>query len=447
MIKTVKISIIAALMGCASYAQDGFESAFDKGNSLSGNFGFTQVGEQTLIGFRLQPEFKFGKFGLGTDIPLLYDMTSKEVRMEEFTKGVGVLRLIRYFSYGTKKKDPVYVKLGDMTGEELGYGILVSNYTNATSFERRKVGLSADLLFKEKVGLEAIYSDLNFDGSMKMLAVRPYIKPLSQLKIPIIKTMEIGASYVTDQDAYQETGETVRTNYSRSGNQSFGADLGFTVLKNAMAKVTLNAQYASILKNDALAAATAVSNPTANYGTGTGYSAGVNAGFRFLANIFHMDARLERQWYGENFIPQLYNFAYEINKDARMQELVGATSSQGIYGKLGAEILAKVKIDGELVLPDDIKTSGRGAIVGLNLQTKELANIKAKGQYVKAGLNDLGDAFKFDERSIANILVTYRLNKFMEVGMDYQWTFAKTEDGNFKAQNQVRPYVGLSMNF
>jgi hypothetical protein len=35
----------------------------------------------------------------------------------------------------------------------------------------------------------------------------------------------------------------------------------------------------------------------------------------------------------------------------------------------------------------------------------------------------------------------------MEAGVDYQWTFAADENGNFNAVNQVRPYFGVSFDF
>ncbi|MEN8764963.1 MAG: hypothetical protein ABF239_02980, partial [Wenyingzhuangia sp.] len=184
-----------------------------------------------------------------------------------------------------------------------------------------------------------------------------------------------------------------------------------------------------------------------SYGTGTGSATGIEANFSFIANVFHLNARIERQWYGDNYIPQFFNFAYEINKDARLKELIGAEKSKGIYGKLGSEILSLVKIEGELLLPDALEESDRGAIVGVNLQTKEIANFTARGSYVKAQLSDLSDAFKFDQRSLANLLVTYRINRFMEAGVDYQWTFAEKEDGSFMAVNQLRPYVGVSLKF
>lgn len=435
------------------YAQDEFESAFEKENTIAANLGLTTIGEQVFVGFRVQPEFSFGKFGIGLDVPLLYGIESGALRTEEFDTGAGILRMIRYFRYGRKKKDNIYVRMGDMTGEQLGFGAIVGNYSNAISFERRKTGISLDLLFKKKLGVEAIYSDLNFDGSQKLLAIRPYYKPLTEIGIPILRTLEIGLSYVSDKDKYEEVTEkaiTSNTTFTRDGNNAFGVDVGVTLIKNILLKLTWDAQYAHLAENKALKKDISLHpnnySVEASYGDGSGYATGVEAQVRFIANVFHLNARLERQWYGKNYIPQFYNFAYEINKDARLLELIDVKKAEGIYGRLGTEILGLVKVEGELLLPDDLEESNRGAIVGINLQTKEIANFKARGKYIKGQLTDLDDAFKFDSRSLANILVTYRLNNFMEVGVDYQWTYAEKEDGTFGAVNQIRPYVGVNIS-
>ncbi|MDB4297480.1 hypothetical protein N9901_01865 [Flavobacteriaceae bacterium] len=454
--KLIRIVLVALVSIQLGYAQDGFESSFEKENTLSANLGLTQVGDQTLVGIRIQPEFSFGKFGIGLDVPLQYDLTNKSLRTQEFTEGAGALRMIRYLRWGTKKKDAFYIKLGDMTGEQIGFGALVGNYSNAISFERRKVGISTDILIKKKVGIEAIYSDVNFDGTQKMLAVRPYYKPLGASGIPILKTLEVGATYVSDRDDFEETnGDGVvleSTTLAREGVNAFGFDMGVILLKNALLKLSADVQQSTLVKNDALAeevAAAKLLDPTyGDYDTGSGFSAGIEAHFQFIANVFHLNARLERQWYGDNYTPQFFSFAYELNKDNRLRSLVGVEASEGIYGRLGSEILGTVKIEGELILPDNLgEDNPRKALLGINLQTKEMAGFKARGKYVKANLSDLGDSLKFDESSQANLLITKRLNKLMEVGVDYQWTFAQDSNGDFKPVNQVRPYVGFNFKF
>lgn len=424
-----------------------FESAFDDTNIFNANLGLTNIDGQNYFGLRVQPEFTIGKLGVGLDIPLLFDMENGQIRTEEFKHGAGILRMIRFLRYGNKKTDPVYIKIGDLTGEKLGYGSLIGNYTNATSFERRKIGASASILIKKTYGLEVIYSDLNFNGSTKLLGIRPFMKPFGQSSIPIVETMEIGVSTVSDNDNYQEVGATeITTKYSSSGIKANSFDVGVSLIRTQMLNLGLDAQFSKLSKNNLLAS----DNPTANYGAGTGFAIGLESNFKFIANTVYMNARIERQWYGDNYIPQFFNFAYEINKDARMQELLTATKSQGIFGTLTAEILQSIKIGGSLMIPDDMDSNdpnSRRAIVGLDLETKQIGKFKAKGTYVKAGLNNLGDAFSLDERSLANLIVTYKVNSFMEAGVDYQWTFAENENGVFKAINQVRPYVGVSMEF
>lgn len=450
--KTTLLILFSITFSQVTLAQDDtiesdFKSAFDQENIFNANLGVTNIDGKSYFGLRIQPEFSFGKIGLGLDIPLLFDLESGGIRSEEFKHGAGILRMIRFLRYGNKNTDPIYIKVGDLTGERLGFGALVGNYTNATSFERRKVGVSASILIKELVGLELIYSDLSFDGSTKMLGIRPFVKPFANSDIPIIKTMEIGASLVTDHDNYEEEGASqITTKYSRNGINAASLDLGFSLLKTSMLNLRLDAQYSRLSKNDLLAA----DNPSVNYDNGTGFAIGIETDFRFIANTIYMNARIERQWYGDNYIPQFFNFAYEINKDARLSELLTATSSQGIFGTLSAEILKVVKIGGSLLIPDDIDSNdpnSRRAILGLDLETKQIGKFKARGTYVKAGLNDLGDAFTLDERSLANLIVTYKIGKFMEAGVDYQWTFAADETGNFKATNQVRPYFGVSIDF
>ena len=424
--------------------ESNFKSAFNEENSLTANLGFTSIDGQNFFGMRIQPEFSFGKVGLGLDIPLLFSLETRELRLEEFEQGIGLLRMIRFLRYGVKNEDAIYLKAGDLTGERLGYGALIGNYSNAISFERRKVGLSASLLIKKTVGFELVYSDLNFEGQTKMFGVRPFIKPFGSMSIPIIKTMEIGASLVSDNDDFEEENTTQATTfYSRKGITAYGFDMGFNIIKTAMLELNIDAQFVNLSKSEQLA----IDNPTDSYDAGSGYSVGLESNFKFLGNTVLMNARLERQWYGDNYIPQFFNFAYEINKDERLRELLTAKSSHGIFGRLSTEILQIVKIGGALVLPDNLAEGNRGAIVGVDLETKQIGKFKARGSYMKAKLLDLNDAFSLDERSLANLIVTYKLGRFFEAGVDYQWTFAKNSNGNFNPVHQVRPYFGASFNF
>ncbi len=81
----------------------------------------------------------------------------------------------------------------------IGFGSLVNNYTNTTSYEKRKVGLHYDFNVKGLVGFEGLYSDVN-PSSLNLLAVRPYVRPLIWTSIPIVRTFEIGTTVIKDKD-------------------------------------------------------------------------------------------------------------------------------------------------------------------------------------------------------------------------------------------------------
>ncbi|TAF67343.1 MAG: hypothetical protein EAZ55_03230 [Cytophagales bacterium] len=437
----------------------------DSANVLRLPFGFTSIGEESFIGFRLQPELAFGKMGVGLDVPLLFSTQDGSFRTQEFQDGLtGVLRMVRYFRYGQKKRDKVYFRIGDLTGSYLGTGILMNNYTNSPSFERRKVGITFDVRPTDIFGIEGTYSD--FRG-FNLLAIRPYFRPLATTDIPILKTLEIGGSFVTDYtpEAVAANGELASTRFVKKGMNAFGGDISLTVLSNSFIDVRIFGQYSVLAKSDTLnnyfnreiADSLAAGRPirgalSDGYDAGTGLSLGASARINFIADIFNLEARLERLWYSDHFLPQFFDAVYEIDKDAKMLALGRAKGINGIYGSLSAVFLNKVKVTGGLQIPD-VVTAETPAFFFMNLDAKDfIPKIMVTGNYVKGGITNLEDAFTFDNRSLANLRVAYRLNKYLVVGADYRWTFAKVNENGverFQATSMVMPYVGLDypLNF
>lgn len=180
---------------------------------------------------------------------------------------------------------------------------------------------------------------------------------------------------------------------------------------------------------------------------GTGASVGVNFRFHFIADLLSTDIRIERLNYSDHYLPQFFDATYEINKDAKIYALGAAEKMSGFYGSLTGHILKKVQLGGSLMIPDDI-TEATPATVRVNADLDRLADkFSFHGSYIKGNLTDLGDTFKFDERSLAKLRVVYHLNKFLAAGFDYYWAFTPTADGGYKATKYVSPYFGLSIQF
>ncbi len=422
----------------------GLPAGENKG-SFTGGFTFTEIDGQYYVGLVLSPEFSLGKVGLGLNIPVLYGIQSNSFRTEIFEDGVGVARLVRYLRLGSQKRDPIYFRVGELSSAMIGFGGLVNNYTNTTSYEKRKLGVHYDLNFRGLVGLEGLYSDFN-PASLNLFAIRPYTRPLAQSGIPIVRTFEIGGQYILDKDqtAIATSDSTSTTyQYTKDGVGAFGFDAGITLLSIPFIQIDLFTTYSKLnVANQAL-------KDTLGDGftNGSGFSTGLNFRLNFIADLFNTDIRIERLNYTENYLPQFFDASYEINKDAKLLSLSGTPKMSGIYGSLQGHIAHKVQLGGSLMIPDEISDEAP-AVVRLNADLERLGDkVSLHANYIKGNLSTLKDAFTFDENSLAKVRFIYHMNKFLAVGMDYYWAFAPAEDGSYKATRYMSPYFGLSIDF
>ncbi|RED96127.1 hypothetical protein [Marinoscillum furvescens] len=428
------------------------------GGSFNGGFTFTQIDDQYFVGMVLSPEFSIGKVGVGLNVPVLYGLDDQSIRTEIFKDGVGAARLITYIRYGVQKADPVYVKVGQLNNTMIGFGGLINNYTNTTSFEKRKLGLHYDFNIKGLAGVDGLYSDFNPE-SFNLFAIRPYVRPLAWTPLPIIRTLEMGTTIVRDKDQTQLiSSDSTSSSYlfTRDGIGAFGLDLGMTLLRVPFIQIDFFANYSrlnvsSTALTDSLAADyTQNGEPEAmadSFQNGHGTSVGVNFRFHFIADILSTDIRLERLNNSEHYVGQFFDATYEINKDARIYSLGEAQKMSGFYGSLTGHILHKVRLGGALMLPDEISDENP-ATVRVNADLDRLADkFSFHGSYIKGNLSTLDEAFTFDERSLAKLRVIYHLNKFLAAGLDYYWAFTPTADGSYKPTKYVSPYFGLSIDF
>lgn len=425
---------------------------------FDGGLTYANIGGESHIGLTLSPEFKFGKVGVGLNVPLLYGLDSKSFRSEIFKDGVGAARLIRYIRYGTQKQDPVYIRVGELNNVMIGYGGLVNNYTNSTSYEKRKVGLHYDFNIKGIVGIEGMYSDFDPSG-LNLFVLRPYTRPFSKTGIPIVKTFEFGVTFIKDKDQTERpiSDSTFVTNtFTKPGIGAFGIDAGVTLLRAPFTQIDAFVNYSklntssTVLKDSLNSLFNVIGEPALvsdGFKDASGFSFGVNFRFHFIANIFSTDVRIERLTYGEHYLPQFFDATYELNKDAKIFSLGYAQKTSGIYGSITGQILKKVIIGGSLMIPDDVSETSP-AVVRINADMDRLGNkFSFHGSYVKGGLADLGDAFKFDERSLAKLRVVYHISKIFATGLDYYWAFTQVADGSYQATKYVSPYIGLSVQF
>jgi len=433
-------------------------SASKTSSTIRGGFTFTQIDDQNFVGLTLNPEFNLGKVGVGLNIPVLYGLDDRSFRTDIFKDGIGIGRLITYLRYGTQKSEPVYFKVGELTNTMIGFGGLINNYSNSISFEKRKVGLHYDFNVKGVAGIEGMYSD--FDASsLNLFVMRPYVRPLARTSIPIVRTFEIGATFLKDKDQTKRpvSDSTFVTNtFTEPGIGAFGIDAGLTLLRVPFIQIDLFMNYSKLnvtseVLSDSLDTILAnTGGPeqlSDGFKNGSGFSVGFNFRMHFILDVFSTDVRIERLSYSEHYLPQFFDTSYELNKDGKILSLANAQKQGGIYGSLTGHILQKVRLGGSLLIPDDISEESP-ATVRLNADLDRLADkISLHASYFKGELTNLSDAFQLDERSLAKVRFVYHVNKFLAAGVDYYWAFARVADGSFQATKYVSPYFGVNIEF
>ena len=424
---------------------EGFSSIFIP-NSFKVGLGYLNIDGQNHLGLRLNPEIDLGKFGIGLDVPIWYNLETNEFRSDVFTEGIGFLRVIDYVRLGIKKRTKFYFKVGTLRGERLGYGLLLDNYLNSRSYERRKVGVSLDILIKKVFGLEIIYGDANLE-SLSLLALRPYLRPLANKDIPILKTLEFGFSFIQDNDATVEKANNIDIGpvYTEAGVTAFGADMGVTFLNTSLIRLVGYGQYGQLQRIESDSLKKRFGSRYDDYKAGNGFAIGLKANINFILDILNAGIRLERLFYSQNFIPQFFNATYTIDKDQQIENLVTAPSKQGIYGSLYFNVLKKITGGGSLVLPDQI-SADNPAFLRISASVNDLEKITLNALYTKGNITNLADAISLDENSLLRFRIAYQITEILNAGVEYYWTFAETETG-FETTRFIYPYVGLNIPF
>ena len=158
------------------------------------------VGSATIDGeiynqVALRPEFKLGKLGIGLDLVLYVD-NEGNVRKEEWDEASDFVDKFLYIRWG-EKSDPFWFKVGSLEGVTLGYGGLISGYSNMMEFPSiRRVGLNTGGNFGN-FGTELFFSNVkDFTRGGTLMGLRGTFTVSENLPL------KLGVSYVTDMNQF-----------------------------------------------------------------------------------------------------------------------------------------------------------------------------------------------------------------------------------------------------
>ncbi|GAB6090901.1 FecR family protein [Spirochaeta dissipatitropha] len=349
------------------------------GRLLNMEIGSITMGGETYGKIVLQPEFNFGKLGLGLYLPVIYtnnlfnpaswyqpagnnewsfgtdqEFAGEEdevwLRIQDFWRDLWLK--IRYVNWGAQR-DPFYFQAGNVSSMTLGHGILMRRYANDTDFPQvRRIGLNLGVS-RNKLGFETVINDLSKPEIAGLrLFTRPF-HPATNAAIGLSAVADInpaGDTAVEDATIHQQ-----RAIESQPVFLSFAADLDVPVIENNLLSIILFADagvFLPYLRNSSVDNAVQDGfqtqllfdsddfdiNTMNNYGAITG----------ILGNILIMDYRLEYRYLKGLFSPfynQIYD-RYRTEIATQLMQQIAAPEdfsdiTQGVFGEASFQLFSQ----------------------------------------------------------------------------------------------------------
>ncbi len=396
---------------------------FPDQSAVGGGIGVTWIDNQPYTTLTISPDIAIGKFGLGIYLQLLFDnQNNLKLREDEYKGGAGILRAIRYVRYG-QKYEPVYFRVGMLDRATLGNGFLVWNYHNGTNYDKRKVGLVADVDMG-KFGVETLWSSV---GTSRLHGGSVYVRPfrLGNTSVPILKRFRIHATYVRDKDV--PAGPVLDSTATLS---AFGVGADLRWLDLPVIKSAIYADYARFT----------------DYGSGK--VVGVNLILPEFIGLFGLAARYEKRFNGEQFIPSLFGPLYELQRELGIfNQLQAAEKSEGYFGELSGHVIHKILLRGNYQRLNGVQSSG---ILHLEASAPDLIpQIELLAYYDKVGIETFEDVRTLDNRSVLTAEASYQINRFLLLTMVYRWYWREIPEGSgiFKPVERIEPRISFRYNF
>ncbi|MBZ0266404.1 hypothetical protein K8I28_17235 [bacterium] len=343
------------------------------GYSMNGAIGATVINGEMYQYFSLRPEISIWRFGVGLDLSFYFD-SEGNIREEDWDDVGDAIDKIYYLRYG-HPGDPLYLRAGSLAPVTLGYGLIMRRYTNAIEWPQvRRIGAQMEIN-RGPIGVEALVNNFRELDSPGLVAARATYE--AKFVLPVV----FGANLAYDGNQYlgakdddddgvpnqldlfmdKNDYDHIDWLYNTIGNPAvvdqliesgdlpdianppdrisdksadvtiWGVDVGVPIIRKSSLQVWLYAQMAQI----------------AGYGRGYGVP-GVNVSF----GIFRAGA--EYRIFEEEFLPEFFNFAYEIERvdwDAeagayipKSNQLAGIPSAQGYYAEAGVNLLSLMDV-------------------------------------------------------------------------------------------------------
>lgn len=435
----LRILIVAFCFLMPLMAQTSFPDPyrFPEENTIMGGLGMTWIDGQPHTTFTIAPDFAFGKVGIGIYLQLLLDNNNNwKLREDEYEDGPGILRAIRYLRYG-QKYDPYYVRVGTLDRAILGNGFLLWNYNNGSNYDKRKIGLAADLDFGG-IGIESVVGSL---GNNDLMGYNVFVRPfeLAGNQSAILNRFRLYTTLVRDNKVATANPD------SSAALTGFGVGADFRWLDLPILKSALYSDFGTYSGD----------NDT-DYGSGT--AVGISATLPEFVGLFAVAARFEKRFNQDNFVPSLIGPFYELERQLYIPDSEGdpvgilarletAKKSEGYFGELAGHVLNKVRLIGNFQRLNGIKRSG---IVHLEAVAPDLVpKFELRAYYDKSRIETFEDFRTLDPLSVLTAEVGYQLNSFLLLTTIYRWNWVEDSQnpGVYTRVERIEPRLSFRYRF
>ncbi|GAB1432665.1 hypothetical protein MASR2M29_12900 [Spirochaetota bacterium] len=318
----------------------------------------------------IQPNFKFGKLGLGLYLPIIYSSNLFDPQSwyhpagnDEWSFGFDkgwnkdnwssalldaandIALKIKYIEYGKQFTDPFYFKFGNLNNFTVGHGLIMRNYANDSDFPSvRQLGVNLGV-DAGSWGFEVMTNDLI---KSEVFGGRLFIRPIPDFKLAL------GFSGVADINPASVVNESEQAD--KFGNPIFIAsaiDLDLPIVSSSVLGIRMFADAAVMVP---------YVRDNFNLNGNTGESGlrydmiltdsglqnwGASGGF--IGNILFVDWRLEYRYFTGAFRPAFFDTSYDRRRASLVKEWAGYLSGEieageaptvmGVYGEGGTSIL------------------------------------------------------------------------------------------------------------
>lgn len=443
------------------------QSAGSDSSSFMAGATFGAIGDELYMQISPRFEFSAGKWGFGLQLPLNvlvyeYKDDSDVIRKEDWDEPSDFFRMIRYVQYG-HKRDPLYARFGTLASD-IGHGTIMSRYLNTADLNTFRPGLHTEINL-DFGGIELMTSDVvtlwGQSSLSQLIGTRVHVKPMGFVDPEsVFNIFAVGVSYVADLNA-PGTLSTIRDD---EGNTSFEIDDDgrYVVAESGSLGVVGIDVEADVLNTDILDILLYTDYNMIG-DAGNGLHIGTLMDFNLSLGIsVRMPVRFEYRIFDADYIPQYFNSFYEIERFSVLADGVAGLTKKtmvqalseaedqdqltGYYGDLAFDFAGLVQIGGILEAYD-----GRDNIMTMFASVPALEVVKAKAYYAKTGIEDAGDAFKLDDRSLLIAQAEYELypSLFLVGRFTRRWVLETegAEAGNYVSNDDYSVGIDFSFDF